>query len=180
MAILSLVGALALFPFIGGGFMPTQDNSQFTVQFETPEGSSLPYTRGKAEQIVRTLGAIPGVDYTYTGTRLIVSLNGTAQELDYVDETASGEESRGGGATLRYRLRPTLVLSGSAYTNRSEFGAPEGRTETDRLYAIGLAKEWSRHWSSSLSVTRYERRSSATVGDFEQNVVYLNLTYRNR
>jgi HAE1 family hydrophobic/amphiphilic exporter-1 len=65
-AILSLVGALALFPFIGGGFMPTQDNSQFTVQFETPEGSSLPYTRGKAEQIVRTLGAIPGVDYTYT------------------------------------------------------------------------------------------------------------------
>ena len=55
-----------------------------------------------------------------------------------------------------------------------------GRTETDRLYAIGLAKEWSRHWSSSLSVTRYERRSSATVGDFEQNVVYLNLTYRSR
>ncbi|MDH5833912.1 outer membrane beta-barrel protein [Luteimonas kalidii] len=121
-----------------------------------------------------------GVDYTYTGTRLTVSFNGTAQELDYVDEAASGEESRGAGASLRYRLRPTLVLSGSAYTNRSEFGAPEGRTETDRLYAIGLEKEWSRHWSTNLSVTRYERESSAAVGDFEQNVVYLNLTYRNR
>jgi HAE1 family hydrophobic/amphiphilic exporter-1 len=36
------------------------------VQFQTPEGSSLAYSRGKAEQIGATLKAIPGVDFTYT------------------------------------------------------------------------------------------------------------------
>ncbi len=59
-------GAMALFPLIGGGFMPDSDNGEFVVQFETPEGSSLQYTRGKAEQIIRTLNALKGVDYTYT------------------------------------------------------------------------------------------------------------------
>ncbi|HET7623414.1 MAG TPA: efflux RND transporter permease subunit [Gemmatimonadaceae bacterium] len=59
-------GAIALFPLIGGGFMPDSDNGEFVVQFETPEGSSLQYTRGKAEQIIRTLNSLNGVDYTYT------------------------------------------------------------------------------------------------------------------
>ena len=62
----TLVGAFALFPLIGGGFMPDSDQSQFEISFETPEGSSLAYTRGKAEQIVAALRALPGVDYTYT------------------------------------------------------------------------------------------------------------------
>lgn len=65
-AVLSLIASFALFPFIGGGFMPTQDNAQFSVQFQTPEGSSLAYTRSKAEQISATLRSIEGVDYTYT------------------------------------------------------------------------------------------------------------------
>jgi HAE1 family hydrophobic/amphiphilic exporter-1 len=65
-AVAAFVGAMALFPLIGGGFLPTQDSSQFTVQFQAPEGSSLAYTRGKAEQIAATLKALPGVDYTYT------------------------------------------------------------------------------------------------------------------
>jgi len=65
-ATMSLFGACGLMPFIGGGFFPVTDNSQFTVQFETPEGQSLAYTRGKAEQIITELRAIPGVDYVYT------------------------------------------------------------------------------------------------------------------
>src|SRR5690606_29165202 len=35
-------------------------------QIETPEGQSLAYTRGKADQVVAALRAIDGVDYTYT------------------------------------------------------------------------------------------------------------------
>jgi HAE1 family hydrophobic/amphiphilic exporter-1 len=66
LAALAFVGAMALFPLIGGGFMPDSDNGEFVVQFETPEGSSLQYTRGKAEQIIQTLGSLGGVDYTYT------------------------------------------------------------------------------------------------------------------
>jgi multidrug efflux pump subunit AcrB len=60
------IGAFLLFPLIGGGFLPPMDQSQFTVAFETPEGSSLAYTRGKAEQIGETIREIPGVEYTYT------------------------------------------------------------------------------------------------------------------
>jgi HAE1 family hydrophobic/amphiphilic exporter-1 len=59
-------GSMMLFPLIGGGFMPTVDNSEFAVTFESPEGSSLGYTRQRAEQIGAGLRAIPGVAYTYT------------------------------------------------------------------------------------------------------------------
>ena len=62
----SFVGAFMLFPFIGGGFMPDSDNSEFNILFETPEGSSLTYTRGKAEQLLASVATLDGVDYTYT------------------------------------------------------------------------------------------------------------------
>ena len=62
----SFVGAFMLFPFIGGGFMPETDNSEFAVTFKTPEGSSLAYTRGKGEQVVSELARLSEVDFTYT------------------------------------------------------------------------------------------------------------------
>jgi HAE1 family hydrophobic/amphiphilic exporter-1 len=62
----AFIAAFMLFPFIGGGFMPDSDDSEFAVTFETPEGSSLAYTHEKADQIQRTLNEIEGVDYTYT------------------------------------------------------------------------------------------------------------------
>ena len=65
LAAAAFVGALMLFPFIGGGFFPASDASEFAVQFETPEGSSIAYTSGKADEIRRRLDSVPGVDYTY-------------------------------------------------------------------------------------------------------------------
>ncbi len=62
----SFIGAIMLFPLIGGGFFPESDNSEFAVIFETPEGSSLAYTRSKAEQLLAELRREKGVDYTYT------------------------------------------------------------------------------------------------------------------
>jgi HAE1 family hydrophobic/amphiphilic exporter-1 len=59
-------GSFLLFPFIGGGFFPTTDDSQFAVVFETPEGSSLEYTRSRADAIVSALATLEGVEYTYT------------------------------------------------------------------------------------------------------------------
>ncbi|MEP0548159.1 MAG: efflux RND transporter permease subunit [Rhodothermales bacterium] len=66
LAIASFFAALMLFPFIGGGFMPTTDDAEFAVQFDSPDGSSLAYTREKAVQIGEVVGEIEGVDYTYT------------------------------------------------------------------------------------------------------------------
>ena len=65
-AVAAFLGAVALFPLIGGGFMPETDDSEFAVTFETPEGSSLAYTRSKAEEVTAALQAIDGVRYTYT------------------------------------------------------------------------------------------------------------------
>lgn len=66
LAAASFIGAIMLFPLIGGGFMPDSDNSEFNILFETAEGSSLAYTRGKGEQILTTLKGLEGLDYTYT------------------------------------------------------------------------------------------------------------------
>jgi hydrophobic/amphiphilic exporter-1 (mainly G- bacteria), HAE1 family len=65
-AIIAFFGSFLLMPFIGGGFMPDSDNSQFVVTFETPEGSSLTYTREKAERVGAAVRGLEGVDFTYT------------------------------------------------------------------------------------------------------------------
>ena len=72
----SFVGAFMLLPFIGASFMSDSDASEFSVTFQTPEGSSLEYTRAKAEQIIALLADLPGVDYTYTtiGSGLVGSV----------------------------------------------------------------------------------------------------------
>jgi hydrophobic/amphiphilic exporter-1 (mainly G- bacteria), HAE1 family len=62
----ALAMAAILLPLIGGEFMSQSDRSQFHVHFETPPGSSLAYTQGKAEEIEDLVGALPGVAYTYT------------------------------------------------------------------------------------------------------------------
>ena len=86
----ALVAAFMLFPLIGGGFMPDSDDAEFAVLFETPEGSSLAYTRGKADQIQRTINDIEGVDYTYTTVG--AGATGTVNNGDvYVKLTSSGE-----------------------------------------------------------------------------------------
>ena len=66
LAAASFVGALALFPFIGGSFSPDVDQGEFVVQFETPEGSSLAYTRDKSDRVNEIVRSMEEVDYTYT------------------------------------------------------------------------------------------------------------------
>ncbi|HEX9950493.1 MAG TPA: efflux RND transporter permease subunit [Rubricoccaceae bacterium] len=87
------VGSLFLFPLIGGGFLPPQDQSQFAVQFQTPDGSSLAYTREKADQIGAVLGEIEGIEYTYTTVG--AGQTGTVTGGDvYVDLVAPGERNQ--------------------------------------------------------------------------------------
>src|SRR5690606_11414602 len=57
----SFVGAFVLLPFTGASFMSDSDASEFAITFQTPEGSSLEYTRAKAEQNTALLAGLPGV-----------------------------------------------------------------------------------------------------------------------
>ena len=67
------IAALAFFGAIfvqyqwgGAGFMPVSDNSELNMLVETQPGSSLAYTRLKAEEAARIARGYPEVKYTYT------------------------------------------------------------------------------------------------------------------
>ena len=50
---------------VGVGFFPLDDRAEFNITIETPPGSSLAYTRAKAEEVIAALRAEPEVRYTY-------------------------------------------------------------------------------------------------------------------
>jgi HAE1 family hydrophobic/amphiphilic exporter-1 len=83
-------GTFMLFPLIGGGFMPENDQSAFNVSFETPEGSSLAYSAQKAEEIGTALRSLKGVDFTYTTVGAGVTGTVTAGNI-YVDLVPADE-----------------------------------------------------------------------------------------
>jgi HAE1 family hydrophobic/amphiphilic exporter-1 len=93
LAIAAFVGTFMLFPLIGGGFMPEQDQSAFNVSFETPEGSSLAYSAQKAEEIDAALRSLKGVDFTYTTVGAGVTGTVTAGNV-YVDLVPAAERDR--------------------------------------------------------------------------------------
>ncbi|HEX2219627.1 MAG TPA: efflux RND transporter permease subunit [Gemmatimonadales bacterium] len=67
LTVASLVGAVALQVGFGGtGFTPPSDRSELTITVETPPGSSLDYTKRKAEAAERIARTHPEVAYTYT------------------------------------------------------------------------------------------------------------------
>lgn len=121
-----------------------------------------------------------GGGYEYTGVRASLLVSAYHQKLDYVDAGTANEESRGASAGLGYRLQPTLTFRATVSADRTEFNAPANRRENNRLYTVALEKQWSRHWSSTLSASRYTRNSSIGTASFEQDVVYVGVTYRNR
>ncbi len=131
-AVAALVGALLLFPFIGGAFMPTSDQGEFVVQYETAEGASLDFTRSKGTELAARIRELDGVDYTYTtaggGGSQGVFGSGTAGEI-YVKLVHASERDRSArelSLEARRRIRQvfgveTIVLTG---TGPGGHGAP--------------------------------------------------------
>ncbi|HYO74898.1 MAG TPA: efflux RND transporter permease subunit, partial [Thermoanaerobaculia bacterium] len=64
----TLIAALAMpaMGLVGQAFFPVQDVSEFNLVVDTPPGSSLAYTRMKAEQAASMTRRLEGVAYTYT------------------------------------------------------------------------------------------------------------------
>jgi HAE1 family hydrophobic/amphiphilic exporter-1 len=79
LAAASFAGALALpaMGYVGSGFVPEMDESMFVIDFETPPGSNLAYTRVKATEVARVARKRAEVLYTYTSV---------AAQGDAVDE----------------------------------------------------------------------------------------------
>ncbi|MDF1503392.1 efflux RND transporter permease subunit [Roseisolibacter sp. H3M3-2] len=147
----SLVGAFALVPFIGGSFLPETDNSEFVVQFETPEGQSLGYTRGKATEAIAALRALPEVDYTYatvgagaTGTvtagEIYVKLRPTADRERSQQEVMVAARERLGAL---FGVRTSVLVAGGVGGARAplaiEVRGPDV-AELQRLSALAMAE----------------------------------------
>jgi HAE1 family hydrophobic/amphiphilic exporter-1 len=62
----TLVGSLALVPFMGTEFVPKADFSETSVSFYTPVGSSVEVTEARARQVDAILRELPEVRYTVT------------------------------------------------------------------------------------------------------------------
>ena len=78
-ALLSFVGSFALVPMVGAEFAPAVDDGRFTVEIETPAGSSLDYTAVKIRQVDRVLKDFPEVARTYATVNSGTSANGVRQ-----------------------------------------------------------------------------------------------------
>jgi HAE1 family hydrophobic/amphiphilic exporter-1 len=119
----SFAGAIALpaMGFIGGGFMPIMDNSEFSVVVTTPPGSNIAYTQLKTQEVSNIARSLPEIAYTYT------SIGGQTESVDegtvYVRLKPRAERSRRQeevAADLRARL---LNLGGvEAWINTNFFG----------------------------------------------------------
>lgn len=66
----SFVLAIAILGKVGGEFVPDDDTDSLYMEFETPVGSSLEYSRAKAQQIAAAMAEYPEVKRTY------ISVNG--------------------------------------------------------------------------------------------------------
>lgn len=125
LAVVSFVVALALpaTGLVGSAFFPVTDNSEFYVVYETPPGSSLEYTRKKAEELAALAREWPEVAYTYinvggqagSGTvdegNIYMRLNPRAERLKSQDVLA--DEIRG---------RLQRVAGVTAYVNTGFMG----------------------------------------------------------
>jgi HAE1 family hydrophobic/amphiphilic exporter-1 len=137
LAIGTMVGAVALQATVGGaGFAPVSDRSELNISVEAPPGSTLGYTRDKAEEAARRARARPDVRYTYVTVGGGSSALSSGGEVDtanvYVrlapkaDRDASQEEI---AATLRQELRGVGGVTATIYD--SGFGGNQKQIQLE-------------------------------------------------
>jgi hypothetical protein len=115
--------------------------------------------------------------YRYAGERLNLQIQPYYSRLNYVDGVAFDQENRGATVDATFRLRAQLSLSFVAGWQQREFKAV-AREDEDLTLGIGLANQFSRHWSGRADV-QYRERDSSTVGqNYTENVVAISFAYR--
>ena len=78
-----------------------------------------------------------------------------------------------------YALQPTLRLGTYLELDRTRYSVADVTDETRRV-GVRLDKQWTRHWGTALSFSRYERQSRLFTSNIDQNLIYLSVSYRNR
>ena len=131
-AFISFVGALPIAKYVGSEFVPQADFSESGLQFQTPVGSSLEFTRSKAAQVDAIVRQLPEVLYTFTTVNTGNSGKNAASMYirlkDRKDRTRSQKELT---APLRERL---AQVAGITVTSVGTLDAVGG--EKQLVYSI--------------------------------------------
>lgn len=94
MAVVLFFSSFLLLPMVGIEFVPPEDNSEFTVEIETPQGSSLAYTGEKVRQIEALLREMPEVERTYATINAGQSASGENSASILVSMVPPGQRTR--------------------------------------------------------------------------------------
>ena len=117
--------------------------------------------------------------YDYSSTRINASVNPHIERVRYSDDDRFDQNGRGVGLELDWRVRRALLLGFSAAYDRIEYITLD-RIDSTRRYTLRARYEWTRRWSATASVQRYERRSSAIGESADQTLFTVGMTYANR
>jgi hydrophobic/amphiphilic exporter-1 (mainly G- bacteria), HAE1 family len=102
----SIVVSFLLVPKLGFTWMPDADMGEMNVNFRTPPGSTLEYTRGKGREIVAFLKQQPEVSYTYLN--IGGGFRGTPNNGSVFVKLVPREERKRTVFDLQNELRPQL------------------------------------------------------------------------
>jgi HAE1 family hydrophobic/amphiphilic exporter-1 len=134
-AVASFIAALALFPLIGGTFMPVSDNEELAVLVKTPVGSSLEFSRGRVREVSAALRQYPEVDYTYE--TIAGGFNAQVNEAEiFVKLVPKGERDRSQQAMMPVLRRDLADLAG-ATISVLESGGFGGTAKPLQIYVSG-------------------------------------------
>jgi hypothetical protein len=138
-------------------------------------GSSVTTSQPYLERLV-------GLGYGYVGDRSTFNIAPYYRKLDYVglplelDTLGNNQTSFGGNASLSWTLRPLLTAALGATYENLRYDTIDREDKTWTVSAM-LSQQWSRNISGHISLTHYDRNSSAPGESADQNVIYVAVTY---
>lgn len=134
-AVASFIAAMALFPLIGGTFMPVSDNEELAVLVKTPVGSSLEFTRGRVREVSALLRQYPEVMSTYE--TIAGGFNAQVNEAEiYLKLLPKGERDRSQQEMMPVIRRDLAGIAG-ATVSVLESGGFGGTTKPLQIYVYG-------------------------------------------
>jgi hypothetical protein len=146
------------------------------------EGTELPTDIITGETIVNASPYLQRqlqADYDYTATRWTFGVSPYAGRRRYEDIGTFDQNDYGTSIDASWRARHNLRLGFTGSLLHIDYLNLDRQDET-RRYTGYVRYDWARHWSGTLSLARYQRDSTASGQDANQNVVGLTISYRNR
>jgi uncharacterized protein (PEP-CTERM system associated) len=169
---------------VSGGYLISDAASDMLAGTEVI-GTGIPTTISTGEATVTSQALLErraSLTYAYRGDRGVLSVSPYYRKLDYLDTLVLAEDglgqqtSRGGTATLSWKLRPLVTIGVTGAAENTRYGQIAREDKTWSVLAF-LNYQLTRNWSWRANIARYSRDSSTPGQSYDQNVLFLAVTY---